>query len=100
MIADVAALLEQIGENANQIAGFLGVGGHQDLVLEQLHEVRGEGPGLLKLATEPIVFRRRRILEAEILGHMGLDQRCDLAFADLQAVFKEAMQQQVQPVVS
>ena len=41
-----ATRFEDIREDADEIARLLRLGGDEDLVLEQGHQVRGEGPGL------------------------------------------------------
>ena len=48
--------LEQVREDANKISCFLGLGGNEDLILKQLHEVRSKGPSFHKVLVNLIML--------------------------------------------
>ena len=95
----VGVALEQVGEDADQVAGLLRLGGDQHLVFEELHEMRRERPAARELAPQAVVLGGRRLGQAQVLRHVDADERFDLRVRDLHAVLEQPVEEQLLPVL-
>ena len=60
-----AVALVQLREDSNEVPRFLRVRRNEHLVLEELHQVRCEGPPFNELLATTRVFTRRHVHEAQ-----------------------------------
>ena len=93
--AVVGVALEQLREDAYEVARLLRLRGHEDLILQQLQQVGCERPAGDELASDTIVLGRRRPAQPQVLGDMGLGGQFDLFVRDLQAVLEQTVEQQL-----
>ena len=89
----LATALVEVGEDADQIARFLRVGGDEHLFFEQAQQVRRVGPRFSELPALAFLLGGRHIEQPEGFGDVLRDQRFDGAAGDLQAVVEQTVQQ-------
>ncbi len=89
----VARAFMQISQDADQVSRALRAGGDQDLVFQQVHQVRGIGPCLQKFLAHLGLVRRGDRLEAEVFANVDVDQCLDCGRVDLNPVLEQAVQQ-------
>ena len=96
----VGVALEQMREDAYEVARFLRLRGHEDLILQQLQQVGCERPARGELASDPIVLGRRSPAQPQVFGDVDLGGPLDLFVRDLQAVLEQTVEQQLLAVAS
>ena len=89
----LATALVEVGEDADQVARFLRVGGDEHLFFEQAQQVRRVGPRFGEFPALAFLLGGRHVEQAEGFGDVLRDQRFDGAAGDLQAVVEQAVQQ-------
>ena len=95
----VAVAFEQVGEDADEVARLLRLGGDENLILEKLHEMGSEGPALDELPPNLIVLRRWGLRQSQVLGDVDVDRCLDLRVRNLHAVLEQTVEQQSLPVL-
>jgi hypothetical protein len=83
-----APALEQIGEDADQIARFLRVGRHKNLIFQQLKQLRRERPRLDEVLSFAILLDRGDGEQAKIFRNVNGKEGFDLRGGDLQPVLE------------
>ena len=68
----VGSRFEELGEDADEVARFLGLGGDEELVFEELEQVEGEGPSLGEALAGGLVFAGRDVAMLEIGGEVDV----------------------------
>src|ERR1700730_5826082 len=95
----LAPTLEQVGQDANHISRFLGVGSHEHLVFKQLQKVWCIGPRFHKLLALTLLLGRGHSEQAEVLRYVLPNERFNAGSRNLQTVVEQPMQQHVAEIL-
>jgi uncharacterized protein YecT (DUF1311 family) len=85
----LAARLEQACQNADQVARVLRLGRDQDLVFEQLDELRGKWPAFQIVLPPALIFGRSDLFELQMFSQVDGDSRLDVAGRRVDAVLEQ-----------
>ena len=77
----------QVRQDADEVARLLGVCSDKHLILQELQEVRREGPAFDKVSPLPGLFRRWRTEQPKVLVDMTVEGALNCRRAELQPVF-------------